>query len=512
MLAILPLASLLAVSPAQQTSEPTAYLGATELVTDAALDGTRLALGRPSAEEVEIYERDSVGVWSSVAVIPEPSPGMEDFGSSVALDGDRLLVGAPGKGDPAPNPSFPHGAAVLFERQPDGTWLDVFTWSAGPSQFGGFGEAVALEGDRLAVGSPADKGSILFPGDGLLQIRDRQPDGTWTLSAQLTGPNNSDLGQAIALDGDRAVATDPRSTSARVYERSAAGVWEWVETLQGPPEASIHWGDHVALEGDLIAVESREFEVHVFERQPSGDWIQTAALGATGGDSIFTSFADDVAIHNGSIYASGSDEKLGPGGVIQRHLTFVERFDRDSEGDWTATTKFEPLVPPVSSPSDHLIAIDGTTMIVGDEPVELGSNAVEFRTTDFLSSTDALSLAAGGTQTLNLWPGLTHAGRIHLVLGSAAGTEPGIPIGSGWTLPLVADGYFNFLLTNPGAPLVGGVGIFDQNGRATASIQVAAGTDPALAGTTLWHAYASLEATTGFSRRASQPVAIELLP
>ena len=48
-----------------------------------------------------------------------------DFGASVAIDGNRLIVGAPGDAPAnAPDGALNYGAACVFERSgPDGAWM-----------------------------------------------------------------------------------------------------------------------------------------------------------------------------------------------------------------------------------------------------------------------------------------------------------------------------------------------------------------------------------------------------
>ena len=111
----------------------------------------------------------------------------------------------------------------------------------------------------------------------------------------------------------------------------------------------------------------------------------------------------------------------------------------------------------------------------------------------FLGDTDTLSAFFGGTQTLSLDAGPAAAGRTYLVLGSASGTSPGIPI-DGLTLPLVLDTYTLAVLQGAGSPpFAGFVGLLDLQGRGTASLTVPAGASPGLFGLTLNHAFVVLD-------------------
>ena len=105
-----------------------------------------------------------------------------------------------------------------------------------------------------------------------------------------------------------------------------------------------------------------------------------------------------------------------------------------------------------------------------------------------------LSLAGGGVQQLDLSAGAGHGFQTYLVLGSAGGTSPGVPV-DGQLLPLnPVDPYFKYTLLAPGAaPLAGSLGILDAEGRAQATFTLPAGAlAPELAGAVFHHAYVVL--------------------
>jgi hypothetical protein len=123
-----------------------------------------------------------------------------------------------------------------------------------------------------------------------------------------------------------------------------------------------------------------------------------------------------------------------------------------------------------------------------------------------------VSLSTGGTQQLALHAGSAHAGELHLVLGSVSGTAPGIPLGA-YSLPLVLDGYLDFTLRSANTPLLQGtLGVLDGQGAASAAIQVAPATSPALAGIQAHHAFVTLAPAGLAVTGASNPVSLTLLP
>ena len=121
-----------------------------------------------------------------------------------------------------------------------------------------------------------------------------------------------------------------------------------------------------------------------------------------------------------------------------------------------------------------------------------------------------LSLAAGATQTLDLQAGAEHAGETYFVLGSATGTAPALSV-DGLELPLVFDDWFQFTLSNPNGVIQNSLGVLDAQGEASASLEVPAGTDPNLAGLSLFHAFVSFDGS-GQAQHTSNAVPALLVP
>ena len=122
----------------------------------------------------------------------------------------------------------------------------------------------------------------------------------------------------------------------------------------------------------------------------------------------------------------------------------------------------------------------------------------------------AQSLSAGGAQAMQLDAGLAFAGQPYLILGSASGTAPGVPI-DGLLLPLNVDGYFVASLNAPSAgPVQQGLGVLDAQGSALTSLVVPPNSPAGLAGVTLHHAGLVLGSTK--LEWVSTALATELVP
>ncbi len=121
-----------------------------------AMQGDELFIGAPLSTRdhfrqgvVHVYRlRD--GVWEPVQEITHSqADGNDLFGMSLSVHGDRLVVGTTRDG----SPSGGSGAAYVFERGPDGWWVQAASLFASEPTFE-YARRVAVWGDTVAIGAP----------------------------------------------------------------------------------------------------------------------------------------------------------------------------------------------------------------------------------------------------------------------------------------------------------------------------------------------------------------------
>ena len=118
---------------------------------------------------VYVFVRDSAAVWSQQGYIKASNTeGADQFGTSVSLSGDTLVVsaseedsGATGiDGDQADNNANSSGAVYVFMRDVAGVWSQqAYIKASNTGRFDDFGSAVVLSFDTLAVGTPLEDSS-----------------------------------------------------------------------------------------------------------------------------------------------------------------------------------------------------------------------------------------------------------------------------------------------------------------------------------------------------------------
>ena len=191
----------------------------------------------PSADEVGrvfvFRPQDSALGNITLAPVDSLAAGAR-FGATLAIDGSRMLVGAPGARGGS-------GLVYAYRRFDPGEWEQHQVLSLDSEDVtdgaGSFGATLALLGDELWIGAPgAESGAGRFH-------RFRLVDGEWQpepIATPETAPG-AGLGTAIALGTRVAVVgapgTDGGYGAAMVYTRELGGPWgepEWLHPGTGP--------------------------------------------------------------------------------------------------------------------------------------------------------------------------------------------------------------------------------------------------------------------------------------
>ncbi len=172
------------------------------------ISGQRIAVATASTDSVYVFRRDEISRW-----VPDQKLGPFYNGPlsfpprySVAIAGDRLAVGT------ARSNADLRGAVHLFEFNAavGGTWVLQQTLTGGDSVIVccNFGRSLAVSGDRIVVGEPASQSVYVFrvtsdsDADGVPDNQDHCPD---TPSGAAVDANGCALSQ---LDTDRDGVTD----------------------------------------------------------------------------------------------------------------------------------------------------------------------------------------------------------------------------------------------------------------------------------------------------------------
>ena len=333
-----------------------------------------------------LFVRGAEGwVFSRKLLPPAPGPNQtiyQGFGTSVDVDGDLVAVGFPKVG---PGNSI-DGEVHVFDRNAGGLdqWgrLAILTPPPGCREFG---TDVALDGNRLAVDAGDDGGQFGgWYGDVHLFGRHVGGENAWGSLASMQDSQCSDgYGQRVSLDDDVLVVaanpgrifqgcagfSSPADPTAYVYERDFGGTGSWslrtALTAPDPSSATFAWSAEVR--GDRIAIRDGA-QVHLYERDaahPQG-WSLVTTVGR-----------DDTAIAGMAFTGSSLVLAHGPRRSFAPSLYGPSAwvYDRSPSGSWEWTGLF--LVPQagLNDAFGAAVSLAGTELLVGAPNTASGTGA-----------------------------------------------------------------------------------------------------------------------------------------
>jgi hypothetical protein len=326
------------------------------------------------------------GAWGpAVRQFPQPSTPQasgEAFGSAVAIDGDVAVIGAPGFDTTT---EVNCGAAYVYRYNPgSGTWqyearLLAFdgAFMLDTTSYETFGRSVAISGDVIVVGGP-QKGPVgracVYRYNGSIWLADQR-----LLPTSSTGSDR--FGDAVAVDGDRIVVGAPQRDAGATVDAGAADVFEYASgswnplTAQLVPASPVSYTRHgaaVAIRGDTVLVGAPGADVGgvtsgaVWRYDWNGVSFNVASFQPPT-PAAGMQFGAAVAL-DGDIAAGGAWNASSSGGG-GAGLAFVwERVG----GVWGSATVYEEPTPSANHWFGRSVAVGGTDVAVG-APGMLGS-------------------------------------------------------------------------------------------------------------------------------------------
>ena len=361
----------------QRLSSPQAQLG--DLMGWVlALDGDTALVGVPSNAFAGTRQGSVLvfgladGAWSERQLVTASDGWVGDgFGYAVALQGDTALVGA--TMPPYYAPAYPGpGAAYVLVRE-GGSWHEQQKLQGASGQpLDTFGIAVALDGDTAVVGAPFDDDYGASSGSVYVFVRE---GGSWTEQQRLATSDESSgdrFGHSVSLDGDTLVAgatlaNDPATTAgaAYVFVRSGAS-WTEQQKLTAPDGiADSNLGVAVAVQGDTaIAGAPGDADLganagaaYVFVRSGTSWTLQQKLLPHDG--KAHDNFGEAISLRGDTVVLDGTATpdltSPGPGAAY----LFVR-----SGTSWTEQQKLV-AEPPANYSLGHGVSLGPTQLLVG---------------------------------------------------------------------------------------------------------------------------------------------------
>jgi hypothetical protein len=340
-----------------------------------------------------IFARNQGGMnnWGFVKKItPSDVDNAGDFGFSVAIDGDTILVGAPlsynGSGELS-------GSAHVFERDHGGAdnWGEMKKIEpADGDLWDRFGYSVSISGNTIVAGARTDDDNGSNSGSAYIYERDRGGADNWGLVKKIIagdGESYDEFGYSVSLSDSTIVVGASKDYyggsnvgSAYIFERDQGGADNWGEMkkiIAGDPDIGDHFGYSVGISGDSVLIGAyldddsayNSGSAYIFERDHGGidNWGEVKKITPPGNDT-WVEYGNSVAIDNSTI-------------VVGAHQ------DNDTGDDAGAAYVYQDTglcqcdFEPAAGDGD----VDGTDLaayMVDDGGISLSAFAAEFGRTD----------------------------------------------------------------------------------------------------------------------------------
>ena len=316
-----------------------------------------------------VFEKTTTG-WQLQQKLVGPDASHSFFGASVAIDNDRIVVGAYGDF----NVDVGAGAAYVFVHVGTKWTPEAKLIGSENSAFDSFGISVAIKGDRIVCGAFGN--SDLNQSEVGSAYVFRRIQGLWLQEQELTASDGASLarfGLSVTMNDDTIVVGADGDAelgffSGAVYVFTFDGS-SWIQQQKlhaQDAQESASFGYHVAMDGDTLVIGAPQNAVgnhtlgaaYVFTRRSQG-WLQDRKLVAKDSDA-FDGFGLRVAINNDTI-AVGSTRDSDA--VIDAGAAYV--YKRNGQSGWSLDEKLFASDAAQNDSFGCAVAVSNNSVVVG---------------------------------------------------------------------------------------------------------------------------------------------------
>ncbi|MBI4318013.1 MAG: hypothetical protein HY675_05950 [Chloroflexi bacterium] len=321
----------------------------------------------------------------------------DEFGTSVAISGDTVVVGSPFHDLDADD----HGAAYVFQRNHGGAdnWGEVERLTASDGAHEDFfGRSVAIGGETVAVGASGHGGEEWSRGAAYVFARDEGGTDNWGETQKLIASDGGfadEFGWSIAISRESIVvgargadvSGTPNQGAAYVFARSQDGDGSWGEVKKlAAADGNYNdlFGWSIAISGDTVVVGARKLNpsrdtrpasAYVFVRNPAnGNWDGVKKLVSPDSDLV-KQFGESVAISEDTVVVGARSNNLNILATRSYTSAFIFARNESGENNWGLVKQ---LIPRDDAGQDWFgssVAISGDTIVAGAPFLSLGPNA-----------------------------------------------------------------------------------------------------------------------------------------
>lgn len=181
-----------------------------------------------------VYERTGTSWYGKATLTASDGATGDNFGASVSIDGEYIVIGAPGDDQSSSN----EGAMYLFEEPTTG-WADsteTQKLSASDAESGdALGSQVSIAGGYAIGSTPYDDESGTYSGSAYLF---KKTGSVWAQQAKLLasdGASNDYFGWSVSITGNTALISAYAEDNTNGIDAGSAYIFEYVNLPPDPP-------------------------------------------------------------------------------------------------------------------------------------------------------------------------------------------------------------------------------------------------------------------------------------
>ena len=305
------------------------------------------------------------------------------FGTAVAIFGDTVIVGAPF--DDVGSTSTNHGSAYVFVR--NGTnWTEVQHLIPSNSQLDAhFGFSVALYGDKMVIGAPRHIQTIINPQRRTGVAYSFIKSGASWVEQQILTPSDSTLdnerfGDRVTMSSDTVVVSSPEKSINGNIIQGIVSVFvsnggSWTEQAVLTANDARNFGRGITITGDVLIVGaptstaqfSNQGAAYVFARTGTS-WAQQQKL--TASDALASAgFGYAVSMIGNTVVIGAWTMNIGANNLQGAAYIF-----RDNGVSWTQQTRVTAADGAASDRFGSSVGLTDSWVVIGAVEDDIGAN------------------------------------------------------------------------------------------------------------------------------------------
>lgn len=249
-----------------------------------------IASNSMSDATVYVYKKEINGSITEIDKLESnSSTALTDYGKSIDIDGDYIVVGAMNEG---------YGTVYLYKNSGTDNFVLIEKLVADDLTTSSyFGKAVAIDGDYIAVG---DKYAAY--------IFQKDINGSSTQVAKLTasdGNSSEYFGSSVSIDGNYTVVGDSYQQKVYLFKNDGNSTFSEIATMSASDYTNLAFGKSVSIKDNIVAISAEGYNssagaVYIYSISADDNVTEIQRLEAIG-KSSFSFFGSSISLSNSNL-------------------------------------------------------------------------------------------------------------------------------------------------------------------------------------------------------------------